>query len=475
MDGIGAYDRGDTVRLLVNHELKSTYGYPYEAHNYAGESFQMTGARISYFDIDKATLEVVDAGLAYHTVHAVDGSIAVDTGFLTSEGGFGQFCSGTLHEGGEFGAGMGIDDTIYFTGGEFKMGGLWALSTETGHIWHVPDMGREAWENISQVCTGTTRTVAFILSDDTSPYDVDGDGDEEAAPLYLYVGTKNQYGDFLERNGLRGGSLYVWVADDPSVSSPGQLSGAGAVARGHWVELDNRPVGAPSEPGFDKYGYPTQQTLWMRAAEAGAFEFSRPEDVSTNPGDCREAVLASTGTAQLNGTDQAGTVYTIRTDFDTMGATLEIIYDGDADPDQTLRSPDNLDWADDGLIYIQEDRAGSDLFGAGAANPHEASIVILDPRTGQITRIAELDRSVVLDYSLDSPDSAVDVDAGNVGSWETSGILDAGSLFGRPGLLVLDVQAHGIDGQEQYNPESRITDDDLVEGGQLLFLYESAP
>ena len=207
MDGIGAYDMGGTVRLLVNHELEGAHGYPYEVYDYEGEPFQMTGARISYFDIDRDTLEVTGAGLAYHTIHTADGSIAGDASFLTSEGGFNRFCSGTLHEGDEFGPGMGIGDATYFAGEEFGMGGMWALNPETGHIWHVPDMGRGAWENVSQVCTGTTRTVAFILSDDTSPYDVDGDGVQEAAPLYLYVGTKNQYGDFLERNGLRGGSL----------------------------------------------------------------------------------------------------------------------------------------------------------------------------------------------------------------------------------------------------------------------------
>lgn len=478
MDGIGAYDMGDTVRLLVNHELEGALGYPYEVYDYEGEPFRMTGARISYFDIDRDTLEVTGAGLAYRTIHTADGSIAGDVSFLTSEGGFNRLCSGTLHEGDEFGTGMGIGDTIYFAGEEFGMGGMWALNPETGHIWHVPDMGRGAWENISQVCTGTTRTVAFILSDDTSPYDVDGDEVQEAAPLYLYVGTKDQYGDFLERNGLRGGSLYVWVADDPLVRGPGELNGAGAVAPGRWVQIDNRPAGEPSESGetgFDKYGYPTQQTLWERAEEAGAFQFSRPEDVSTNPGRCGEAVLASTGTPKLGGTDTVGTIYVVDTDFGTMAAELRVVYDGDADPSQTLRSPDNLDWADDGLLYIQEDRAGEGLFGAGAANPDEAGIVSLNPHSGEVVRIANINRSVVLDGSLADPGSAVDTDAGDAGSWESSGVLDVGGLFGWPGLLVLDVQAHGIVDQEQYNPESRIRDGDLVEGGQLVFLYAGPP
>ena len=477
MDGIGAYELDDGhVRLLVNHELQSTHGYPYPVEDFEGNAFEMTGARISFFDIDKSTLRIVDAGVAYDTIHTADGSIAPDTSFLTSPGGFNRFCSGSLHEAEEFGPDRGVADTIYFTGEEFQMGAVWALNPQTGHIWHVPDMGRGAWENISQVCTGSgsTRTVGFVLSDDTPPYDVDGDGVREAAPLYLYIGSKDPSGDFLSRNGLRGGSLYVWAADDPALNSPITLNGHGATATGRWVEIDNSPTGHPSDSGvfgFDRYGYPTQQTLWERAEEAGAFQFSRPEDVSTNPGRCNEIVLASTGTSMLDGSDRAGTIYTVRTDFSTMTAVLEIIYDGDADPSQALRSPDNLDWADDGLIYIQEDRAGSGMFGDDAPNPNEAGIVALDPRTGAVTRIANIDRSVILDASLADPSAAVDVDAGDAGSWESSGILDVGGLFGYGTLFVLDVQAHGIYDQQQFNPSSRIRDGDLVEGGQLLFLY----
>ena len=188
-------------------------------------------------------------------------------------------------------------------------------------------------------------------------------------------------------------------------------------------------------------------------------------------GCCNEIVLASTGTSWLDESDRVDTTYTVRTDFSTMTAVLEIIYDGDADLSQALRSPDNLDWAEDGRIYIQEDRAGGGMFGGDAPNPNEAGIVTLDPRTGVVTRIANIDRSVVLDASLANPSAAVDVDAGDTGSWEISGILDIGGLFGYETLFVLGVQAHGIDDQQQFNPTSSIRYGDLVEGGQLLFLH----
>ena len=51
------------------------------------------------------------------------------------------------------------------------------------------------------------------------------------------------------------------------------------------------------------------------AAAAGAFEFSRPEDVATNPADGTQVVMASTGRASLYPSDNWGTTYLIDLDF----------------------------------------------------------------------------------------------------------------------------------------------------------------
>jgi hypothetical protein len=506
LDGLGAYELDKkTVRVFANHELTFTDGYPYEVSDGNGGTFQMYGARVSYFDIDKFSKDIVDAGLAYSLIYDANGNVATDTSFLPADqevGGFTRFCSAVLVDPLEFGgrkdyddedhwedrrgrgtSGRGIVDRIFFTGeetgGSFTGtgGAEWALDVETGAIWAVPAMGRGAWENVTQIDTGSKSTVAFILADDQSPFDADGDGKEEAAPLYLYLGTKKEGGNFLERNGLSGGKLYVFVPNNPAKISPAQFNTAGTL-KGRWVEIDNSPTGTPSNDGstgFDEYGYPTQETLWTRAEALGAFQFSRPEDVATNPKDGSEAVLASTGRENepdLFGTaDQFGTIYTIKTDFRTMKAKLGILYDGDADPAGTLRSPDNLDWADDGMIYVQEDKAVStELY--TSINPAESGIVRLDPETGEAVRVAEIDRSVVLDASIPVWTDAVDEAPDEVGKPESSGILDVSKLFGEPAgsLFLFDIQNHGIDDQERYNADSRIIDEDLKEGGQLLFL-----
>ena len=522
LDGLGAIEHptdSTKVRVYANHELLHFRGYEYSVSDGAGGSFTLNGARISYFDIDKDTREVVDAGLAYDVIYDASGDIATDltfqgTPFATLFGqgpgdgsllaGFSRFCSGIISEAHQFGPGMGLEDTIYFSGeedgGVFNSigGGEWALDVTTGAIWHIPDMGRGAWENITEIDTGTMTDVAFILADDTSPFDVDdydadqatGDPDDEAAPLFLYVGEKDTSpsADFLERNGLRDGELFVWVADS-GATTPADFNGLGGTPTsltGQWVPIDNSPTGTPSldgSSGFDQYGYPTQRTLWSRAEALGAFGFSRPEDVSTNPDDGTEIVLASTGVdTYVGGVDTFGTMYTVKTDFSDLSATITIIYDGDADPTRALRSPDNLDWADDGLIYVQEDEAeedtlgGEDLFGPNAVNTNEAGIVQLDPSTGAITRVATIDRSVLLDPT--TAGTPVDQDAGEAGEWETSGILDVSTLFGEaPGSLFLfDVQAHGLDDQDDFNTDSRLIDTgpgSLAEGGQLAFLQSN--
>ena len=63
LDGLGAYSLDKhTVRVFANHELTFDNGYPYEVSNGQGGTFTMTGARVSYFDIDKFSKDIVDAG-----------------------------------------------------------------------------------------------------------------------------------------------------------------------------------------------------------------------------------------------------------------------------------------------------------------------------------------------------------------------------------------------------------------------------
>ena len=110
MDGLGAYALDSrTVRVLVNHELARQAGYPYLLRN--GTS--LTGARVSFIDIDRKTRQPVSSGLAFNTVYDRQGLVVTQSQqmSLTSEttSGLSSLCSAQLVEGGQ----KGFADTIF--------------------------------------------------------------------------------------------------------------------------------------------------------------------------------------------------------------------------------------------------------------------------------------------------------------------------------------------------------------------------
>ena len=495
-DGLGAYRLNEgTVRVLVNHELTGTAGYPYRLDN----GTTLTGARISFLDIDRRTLQILDSGIAYGTIHDRQGRI-VETGFqinevVQTEHGLSRLCSSQLIEKDTF----NFVDTVYLTQEELSDplghpygGTVWALDVERRALHAVPAMGRMAGENTTPL-SGPSDSVALLIGDDTSPQtdEVESFGQEAglhtspdhlvAAPLWLYVGQKNAStkalppgvdpatATFLNRNGLLVGQLYYFVAEH-EVRTVAQFNGTGSTLTGAWKKIEVLDGTKAGKKGYDPLGYKTGWTLRREAKAGGAFQFSRPEDVSTHPSIGTRAVLASTGRDTVfPGHDAWGTVYQIDVDLEGMKATLTILYDGDdaggrfAHPDAGIRNPDNLVWAGDGSIYVQEDKAKQrdPLFGSQSGE--EASVWRLDPLTGEGQRIARIDRSVVL------PKGSTDEKPGEIGAWESSGILDVTHLFdSRVGerVLLATVQAHTI-------RDGMIAKSKLVEGGQLILLRQS--
>ncbi len=498
LDGLGGYRLdADTVRVLVNHELDRKAGYPYRLDNGA----TLTGARVSFLDIDRRTLEILNSGMAYQTIRDRQGRI-VETGFQVNEvshteQGFSRFCSSQLVEKGTF----NFVDTIYLTQEEISDplnhpygGTAWALDVERQTLHAVPTMGRMAGENTTPLL-GPHDSVALLIGDDTVPQtdEVESFGQEAdlhtspdhlvTAPLWLYVGKKDASmfevrealpfnaelanTTFLNRNGLLVGQLYYFVAEH-GVRTVAQFKGTGSILTGVWKKIEVLDRTKAGEKGHDPFGYKTGLTLRREAKAGGAFQFSRPEDVSTHPSIGTQAVLASTGRDSVfPGHDAWGTIYQIDVDMSRMRATLKILYDGDdaggaqfSHPDMGIRSPDNLDWAEDGLIYIQEDNAKNRSPFFGSHSGQEASLWRLDPLTGEVQRIAQINRSVVL------PRGSADSKPDAIGKWESSGILDVTHLFdshvGERALLAT-VQAHTI-------RDGMISKSKLVEGGQLLLL-----
>lgn len=472
LDGIGIFPaKGAMVDVFVNHEFNAEDGYAYTLAN----GVELTGARITRFTFNKGSRRIHAAGLAYDTIYDRTGQIVThpsqvnelpdtaDPNEPADLWGIDRLCSANSVRAGDY----GFLDDLFFTNEETSAvfghphgGSIWVVDVADRALWAAPDLGRATWENVTPLAHPEPGKIALLLGDD---FGSSASSPVKGAPLYLYVGETDPNGaNVLERNGLSGGRLYVWVSDDPAVSSPETFNTIGSRQAGRWVEILARDPAMAGTPGYDDQGYKDDTTLRDEAiGTIGAFAFSRPEDVATNPADGTQAVLASTGRGRdVFPSDDWGTTYLVDVDFAALTAELTILHDGDDIPDFGIRSPDNLDWAGNGKIYIQEDRATREGTFGGTSG-REASIWELDPAIYEWTRIGEMNRDARL------PDTQTDGDPNDLGDWESSGILDVTAFFVTPPgerLLIGTVQAHSVrDGSIGGSAN-------LVQGGQLFFL-----
>ena len=470
MDGMVAFPGRDStaVTLLVTHELAARQGRPYRLDN----GTTLTGSRVTRFELDKRTGRITGAGLAYREIRDRSGRIVSDPVQVSEQAGGGSaglesFCSAAGWSSGQF----GFVDRIMFAHEEVTSleghphgGTIYALDVHSETLWALPELGRGSWENSAALNTPDGAEadghVALLLGDDL---------EFGGAPLYLWIGRKIPGGNFIERNGLASGQLHVWVADSGD-RNPQQWSGSGSTRNGHFVPLTSRSPAGLAGPGTDAAGYFDDAELRRRAEALGAFMFSRPEDLATNPRNGSQAVFASTGHGDKFPADDWGSVYVVEASFAqekkgslNAAARLRLLYDSDETDDLSLRNPDNLVWATDGLIYVQEDKA-TKRGAFGEKSGREASIWVLDPGGSSAPRaIATVDRKAV-------PRGSTDSKAQQFGAWESSGVTDVTALLGGGQdalVLLVDVQAHGvIDGPVGGHAG-------LVEGGQLLRLSKS--
>jgi secreted PhoX family phosphatase len=475
LDGIGAFPWGrDTVRVLVNAELTSGAGYAYPLKDGTGGTYSVTGARVHYFDVHRDTRRICGAGVAYDTVYDRTGTVADAASDVNEAGhatrGFDRFCSSQAVLDGTY----GFRDDVYFTNeetgtpGHAHGGSIWALDPHGRAIWAAPALGRGGWENVTPLDTESGDFVALLLGDDTT-----------GAPLYLWLGEKGRRSsDFLDRNGLSRGTLHAWVADPVRGArprTPADFHGQGEKRKGRFLPIATRDPSKAGTAGYDGFGWKDDATLRSdatRDASLGgleAFQFARPEDLATNPRKGRQAVFVTTGAGGTYPDDNWGMVFRVDVEFRKLRkkpdirATLRVLYDrngDDAAADAGLRNPDNLDWADDGFVYVSEDRSTTPSSLFGSISGREASLWRFDPKAGGILRIGEMDRSAV------APAGTTDSAPADRGNWESSGVLDVSDLFDTDEcetLLIADVQAHSL-------TNGPIAAQSLVQGGQLLLL-----
>ena len=187
--------------------------------------------------------------------------------------------------------------------------------------------------------------------------------------------------------------------------------------------------------------------LKAAATARNGFRFDRLEDIATHPDIEGRTFVADTGKPPATA---RGRVY----QFDVNPAnptlaTIKMILNGDAPDGDDIYNPDNMD-ASDRVLMIQEDRESA------FRDP---------PFSGGYGRVMEYRFS---NQSLRSVARVATPPPLRPGTWESSGIINAGDLLGR-GWWFLDVQAHSTTAPQpgpSLEPNSSTGED-----GQFLALY----
>jgi hypothetical protein len=155
--------------------------------------------------------------------------------------------------------------------------------------------------------------------------------------------------------------------------------------------------------------------------------------------------------------------------------SMSVLIEGDDAPAKTIgeiHQPDNIESTANAL-YITEDPGSSQQFNftpAQLADPNRTEGRLWQYRLvgGATSVVAKVDQS--------ADEGPTDVDAasrGNLGAWESSGVVDASAAFG-PGAFLVTVQAHtfwvakapGDDNVAPAGPDFTFK----KEGGQLLLV-----
>lgn len=328
-----------------------------------------------------------------------------------------------------------------------------ALDTLTGKTYEIPGLGRLNHENTVVVPGGWGQIVA-LTGDDTFS--------APSSQMYMYAAASDD--DFLADQG----SLYAFVSDIPGVNDYGDLSGSSTTS-GSFI-----PV-----PRAIALGDQTALENWSN--DNNVFQFIRIEDIAYDKNDPRVVYFADTGepraipnpvTGRLGrgpsgtqGPYPNGRIFKMVLNqadpqvVDELSILVDADLGGYGNP-AALHNPDNLDTSLNSLM-IQEDPGSHNSFPVGQGPA--ARVWRYDLASGQLEVVAEVDQS--------ADPAAV------LGAWESSGIVDASSIFG-PGAWLVDVQAHTLFVDTEVRtvidtsrtPPVTATLTFKREGGQLLLL-----
>ena len=445
-DGISLVRHGKgTVDLYVNHET-SLVPFP-------GTLTDFTNSHVDLLKLHQKSAGVLDA---------------VDA--IPSEANFQRFCSNYLATEAE-----GFDRSILFTNEEAtdivnRQGLAWpvpnpdgsqpeqagvvvALDIESGEFRAIYGMGRHNHEN----------SVAIPGFDDLVVLSGDDTFSAPSSQLYSYIASDT---DALWDDE---GALWAFVGEEG-------FNDYGDLALGDDITGEFIPV-----PRNVAVGDQNALESWSNANNV--FQFIRIEDIAYDRGDPHVVYFADTGepraiadpaTGRLQrgpsgtmGPYPNGRIFRMVLDDEdpTQVDSLSVLIDADplgAGNPLAMHQPDNLETTADSLL-IQEDPGSHNQFSLSNPAGVGARVWKYDLSSGALDAVIEVDQSLDEAAGYDIDPSA----AANLGAWESSGIVDASSIWG-PGWFLIDVQA----GSLILEREDGMLGDRAVtferEGGQLL-------
>ncbi len=457
-DGISFIRHGKgTVELYVNHET-SLVPFPIVTNS---------DGSITRFDdftnshVDRLVLNQKSAGV----VEADDA--------IPDSANYQRFCSNFLA-----GPEQGFDRRILFTNEEatdlvYREGLAWpvnepsdprvpeqagvvvALDVETGEYKTIYGMGRHNHEN-SVAIPGYDELVV-LSGDDTFS--------APASQLYSYVApdTDSIWNDT--------GALYAFKSDVATVNDYGDLTLGGSPVSGTFIPVP-REVATGGQTALEN---------WSNANNV--FQFIRVEDIAYDRNDSNVVYFADTGEPRAIADPATGRLR--RGPSGTMGPypngrvfrmvldeTNPLIVDAlsvliDADPagpgvPSAMHQPDNLETTADSIL-IQEDPGSHNQFALSNPAGVGARVWRYDLSDGSMTAVLEVDQALdeLAGYDVDSGGAA------NRGAWESSGIIDASSIWG-PGWFLIDIQAGSLILESAAGTLGGIAVQFEREGGQLL-------
>jgi Bacterial protein of unknown function (DUF839) len=511
-DGISVRTRGQgRVDLFVNHET-SKVPFPYNA----------TAPTAANGENDFDNAQVSRLILNQQSAGVLNGSFVI-----SSRSGYQRFCSNYLATAKE-----GFDREILFTNEEspdyvYRQEASWpptpgdpaeeeaglvvALDVRTGKHRPIYGMGRHNHEN-NVAIPGYGHPVVFSGDDTftsgplTDPLNPSAKLAPAQSQLYSYIAPST---DKLLADE---GDLWAFVSDTPGVRNYYDVApGSGTVVTGHFIKVPKdiatgkNPDGSELKAADKGYPLPPTDGSWqldLRFATTppgpgidgpqwvleywsdinNVFQFVRVEDIAYDkrPGMGNVVYVVDSGRGRTaaqsldtNFRSTNGRVWKMVLDKDdpTKVTSLTVLVEGDDNPVKTLNEihqPDNLESTPTGLL-VTEDPGSSQQFPVGSTDPTATTARLwYVPFSGAPEVVAKVDQS--------ADGGPTDVDGrppGNLGAWESSGIVDASAAFG-PGAFLIDVQAHTLwverapgddnngDGQPDFTYKR--------EGGQLALI-----